>query len=165
MGRHITRPAAGRNRRVSENLSDEDVNALQALIASSNLNSIEYYEMTARRYDTPLSEEDASDQGQLTIGVQQRRDEDSFGVRLNARIVVSVGEAEVSVAGEYALADPATLTARALQLFASEVAVMTVFPYLREAMASLTGRVFHQPLHLPMISRGELAVDLIDPEA
>ena len=75
---------------MSENLSDEDVNALQALIASSNLNSIEYYEMTARRYDTPLSEEDASDQGQLTIGVQQRRDEDSFGVRLNARIVVGI---------------------------------------------------------------------------
>lgn len=164
MGGNLPRPAAGRNRRVSENLSGDDVDALQALIASSSLSSIEYYEMAARRYEAP-SEEDASDQGQLTIGVQQRRDDDSFGVRLNARIVVSVGEAEVSVAGEYALTDSSTLTPRALQLFASEVAVMTVFPYLREAMASLTGRVFHQPLHLPMVSRGEIAVELIEPEA
>ena len=150
---------------MTDHISGEDLEALQALIKSSNLASIEYYEMMARRYEAPQNEQDVSDQGQLTIGVEQRRDEDSFGVRLNARIVVSIGEAEVSVAGEYALQNPSTLTPRALQLFASEVAVMTVFPYLREAMASLTGRVFHHPLHLPMVSRGEIAVDLIEDEA
>jgi preprotein translocase subunit SecB len=140
-------------------LSDDDTAAIRFLIEHSELRSIEHYEMSARRYDAPPAD-DAPDNGQVNIVVQQRSDADSFGVRLNAKIVIPLGEVEVSVAGEYALLNPAALTPRSLQLFANEVAVMTVFPYLREAVASITGRVFQQQLHLPMISRGQIVVDV-----
>lgn len=144
---------------MSENLTEAETAALGALIEQSELRSIEYYEMSARRYDAAPTDV-VPENGQVNIVVQQRSDADSFGVRLNAKIVIAIGEAEVSVAGEYTLADASALTDRSLQLFASEVAVMTVFPYLREAIASITGRVFQQPLHLPMIVRGQLTVDL-----
>ncbi|KQO48247.1 hypothetical protein ASG28_13045 [Frigoribacterium sp. Leaf415] len=131
------------------------------MIAHSSLQSIEYYEMSARRADSAPDLETAED-GQLNIVVQQRADETSFGIRLNATIAMALGEANVSVAGEYALLDDHVLTPRSLQLFANEVAVMTVFPYLREAVASITGRVFQQPLHLPMVSRGDIAIELTE---
>ncbi|MBF4592094.1 MULTISPECIES: hypothetical protein [unclassified Curtobacterium] len=79
--------------------------------------------------------------------------------------MIALGEVDVSVAGEYTLLDPSVLTQRSLQLFANEVAVMTVFPYLREAVASITARVFQQPLHLPMIARGQIVVDVADRRA
>lgn len=145
-------------------LTEEDTAAVRTLIEHSELRSIEYYEMSARRYDAPRAE-DLPENGQLNIVVQQRSDAESFGVRLNAKIVIALGEAEVSVAGEYALLNEDALTPRSLQLFANEVAVMTVFPYLREAVASITGRVFQQPLHLPMVNRGDIAVDVTEAEA
>lgn len=144
---------------MSTELSTEDVADVQAVIAASELRSVEYYEMSAKRYDATQEPADAEN-GQLRIAVQQRSDSDSFGVRLNATLTLAIGEANVSVAGEYALTEDFALTTRAVQLFANEVGVMTVFPYLREAVASITGRVFNQPLHLQMISRGDIVTEV-----
>jgi len=144
---------------MSTELSTEDVADVQAVIAASELRSVEYYEMSAKRYDATQAPADAEN-GQLRIAVQQRSDADSFGIRLNATLTLAIGEANVSVAGEYALTEDFALTTRAVQLFANEVGVMTVFPYLREAVASVTGRVFNQPLHLQMISRGDIVTEV-----
>lgn len=144
-----------------ESLSSDDVSSIQDVISHSELRSIEYHELSARRYSAQPDAE-VSDNGTLNIVVQQRSDAESFGVRLNATIVFPIGEATVSVAGEYGLLEGHEVTSRSLQLFANEVAVMTVFPYLREAVASITGRVFQQPLHLPMVKRGEIAVEVTE---
>jgi preprotein translocase subunit SecB len=142
-------------------LTAEDIADVHSVIAASELRSIEYYEMSARRYDAPKELVEAED-GQLRIAIQQRSDSDSFGIRLNATLTMALGEANVSVAGEYALTQEIELTTRAVQLFANEVGVMTVFPYLREAVASMTGRVFKEPLHLQTISRGDIVTE-VDP--
>lgn len=72
---------------------------------------------------------------------------------------MALGEANVSVAGEYALTEELELTNRAVQLFANEVGVMAVYPYLRKAVAAITGRVFNERLHLQIISRGDIVID------
>lgn len=144
---------------MSNELSAEDIADVQAIIAASELRSVEYYEMSGRRYDATQSAEEA-ETGELRIVVQQRADVDSFGVRLNATLTLSIGEAQVSVAGEYALTEELELTTRSVQLFANEVGVMTVYPYLREAVATITGRVFKQPLHMQMITRGDIVTEV-----
>jgi preprotein translocase subunit SecB len=144
---------------MSSELSAEDIADVQAIIAASELRSVEYYEMSGRRYDAIQSAEEA-ETGELRIVVQQRADADSFGIRLNATLTLSAGEAQVSVAGEYALTEELELTTRSVQLFANEVGVMTVYPYLREAVATITGRVFKQPLHMQMITRGDIVTEV-----
>ncbi len=70
------------------------------------------------------------------------------------------GEASASLVGEYELLDGAMPSKRALQNFANEVAVMTIYPYLREAIATITAKVFGEPVHIPIVQRGEIAVEV-----
>ena len=144
-------------------LTDADIAAVREVIAGSTLQSIEYYEVAARRHDAPPADESTENDGRLGIEVQLRIDATSFGVRLNANVVMPLGEATASVAGEYSISADFHPTERVLRMFANEVAVMTVLPYLREAIATSTSRVFGGPVHLPLIERGEIALD-IEPE-
>ena len=140
-------------------LTDEEVRDVQHVIANTVLRNIEFFEVSARRNDPPP---DQPAEGRLTIEVQQRIDEQSFGVRLNARAVLPTGEASASVAGTYDLLNGVAPSIRTLRLFANEVAVMTVFPYLREAVATATSKVFGDAVYLPLVQRGEIALDIED---
>ncbi len=126
------------------------------IIEHSTLVAMDFYEVSARRHDAPREE---VEDGQLTIQVQQRATDTNFGVRLTASVISLQGEATASVAGEYELLHGIAPSRRALQLFADEVSVMTVFPYVREAIATITAKVFGEPVHLPLIQRGEVVVN------
>lgn len=144
---------------MSYSLDSNDIEEVKALVAASSLSSIEQYELSARREPA----ESVSDAAEVSIAVQQRLDDTSFGIRLNADIRLNAGTITASVAGEYELLDHYRPTDRALQLFANEVGVMTVFPFLREAVSSLSARVFGRPLLLPTIERGQIALDVDEP--
>ena len=75
---------------------------------------------------------------------------------------ILVCDSSAQVAGEYQLLNGITPSRRALQLFANEVGVMTVMPYLREAISTITTKVFGAPIHLPLAERGEIALVLDD---
>lgn len=49
---------------------------------------------------------------------------------------------------------------RTVRHFTNEVRVMTVLPYLCESVATITVEVFGSSVHLPIIPRGEIAIDL-----
>lgn len=68
----------------------------------------------------------------------------------------------MSVAAEYSLKSDYKPSKRTLQIFCNEVAIMTVFPYLREGMSSITTRVFGEAIYLPVAERGTISVD-VDP--
>jgi hypothetical protein len=53
---------------------------------------------------------------------------------------------------------------RVVELFANEVAVMTLFPYLREGIASISSKVFGSPITLPVAQRGQLGFDVSEVE-
>jgi hypothetical protein len=142
---------------MSAEFSERDIEAVKEVIANSELDSIEFYEVSASRNELAPEREQS---GKLTIEVQQRFGDSDFGVRLNAKVVLPIGEASARVAGEYVLLNEITPTRRTLQLFANEVGVMTVLPYLREAIATITTKVFGSPVHLPLAERGEIVLDL-----
>ncbi|PPH98176.1 hypothetical protein C5C56_11230 [Rathayibacter sp. AY1D1] len=148
---------------MSEVLSEADLAAVHELINSSQLDRVDFHELSARRVaDTNTENRTADDDGNLNLGVQQRIDETSFGVRLNASVSFTAGEATVSVAAEYSLKSDYKPSKRTLQIFCNEVAIMTVFPYLREGMSSITTRVFGEAIYLPVAERGTISVD-VDP--
>ncbi|ALD14429.1 hypothetical protein ITJ44_15570 [Clavibacter sp. VKM Ac-2873] len=142
-------------------LSPKDVELIHALLASSKLESVECHEMSAYRNDEP-PEPDAPEEGTVNIAAQYRYDDGSFGVRLIAHVTIPVGKITVSMAGEYSIADEYSPSTRTVQQFCNEVAIMSLFPYLREAVSTVSGRVFGKPLYLPMVDRGEITLDVQD---
>ncbi len=146
---------------MTDTLNEKDLEAVREVISASRLRSIEYYEISARRYEDNLEPDERMD-GHVNIDVMQRVTETGFGIRLNARVIVPQGEASASVAAEYDLDEEVSPKSRTLQLFANEVAVMSIFPYVREAISTCTARVFGRPLNLPVVERGEITMDVDD---
>lgn len=146
---------------MSNELSEADVIAVRDVISNSELDAVNYYEISARRIDGDIPP-DEEVEGNLEVEIQQRIEDESFGVRLNAAATLPTGEAVAHVAAEYKLLNGIKPSRRTLQLFANEVAVMTVYPYVREAIASVTAKVFGKPLHVPIVERGQLVLDVDD---
>lgn len=138
--------------------SDDTLAAIRELMDRCTLKQIEYHEMSAR-----LSGEkfDPSSPPELTmeLRVQHRCDDEDFGIRLAAEITSTAGTVSATVAAVYDY-EGEIPTQRALFGFGNEVAVMTVFPFLRETVHTLSMKVFAFPILLATIERGEVAFDL-----
>lgn len=141
---------------MSGELSGADTETVHDVIEHTRLSRIDVHELSARRSEPPS--DDVETEGRLAIRVDQRIGASGFGVRLNVDALFPEGEASAAVAAEYELLDGAAFSSRALQLFTNEVAVMTIYPYLREAVATITGKVLGVPAHLPLIQRGDIKV-------
>lgn len=137
-----------------------DLANLRDLIQKSELRSIEYHEVHARRRDGASVDDSDLDDPQLSINVQNRLDDDSFGIRLVGSVTMPHGDATASIAGEYVLLEGHQPSPRTLQMYINEVGVMTIFPYLREAIATTTSRVFGEAILLPTVQRGEISVEV-----
>lgn len=137
---------------------DDPLDEVRTLVDLVRLESVEFHEVSARRFDSWQDGEG----GEISIEVQIREGSDGFGVRLKATAEVAMGEAVVSVAGKYSVAEGVEPGSRTIKQFVNEVAVITVLPYLREGLTSITAKVFGKPLYIPIIPRGDIAVDLDD---
>lgn len=135
---------------------DDPLDEVRALMDQVQLESVEFHEVSARRFDSGSDGEG----GEISIEVQIREGSGGFGVRLLATAEVAIGEAVVSVAGEYSMSEGADPSSRTIKQFVNEVAVMTVLPYLREGMTTITAKVFGKALYIPIIPRGDIAVEL-----
>lgn len=144
-------------------LSPADVELVRDLIERSELSSIEFHEVSAKRFEGIADANEASE-GQVSLGFQQRADQDGFGIRIVSDVAVPSGEVRVTAAAEYKLLHGDQPPKRVVELFANEVAVMTLFPYLREGIASITSKVFGSPITLPVAQRGQLGFDVSEPE-
>ena len=144
-------------------LSPADVQLVTDLIERSELSSIEFHEVSAKRFE---GTSDASEEveGQVSLGFQQRADQSSFGIRIVSDVAVPSGEVRVTAAVEYKLLHGDQPPRRVVELFANEVAVMTLFPYLREGIASISSKVFGSPITLPVAQRGQLGFDVSEVE-
>lgn len=108
---------------MTDSLSDSDLDSVRDVIDAATLRDIQFYEVSVRRNEDELEEDQA---GNVAIEVQQHFGEGDFGVRLNAQVVVPAGEIVASVVAEYDLTEGSQPSKRALAIFAKEVAVMTV---------------------------------------
>lgn len=138
--------------------TDEDLENVRELIGRATLRSVDYHELAARWIGPRTPESPDPD---LEMALQHRIDETSFGIRLVGEMRAEFGEADATVAAVYDYDGPQP-DLRTLMVFANEVAVMTLFPYFREALGTITGKVFGAPMLVPVLTRGDIGYDLDD---
>jgi preprotein translocase subunit SecB len=121
-------------------------------------------ELSAKRADEEASQDLLFKEEPYEIepefNLQFGRDDDAgrFRVRLKTLIESDPGKILVDAAAEYTVegVDVATIPEDLMLEFANQVAVFAIIPYLRQAVADMTQRVFGVPLTMPMYRRGEL---------
>jgi len=141
----------------------EPSESLHRLVGCVNLLDVSYLELVSRRKGNELSAEggdvavEAAPQYQL--GVDRNDDGTRFRLRLKIEINGDFGDVIAEAAAEYEQGEfsNAELTQDLLVDFADHVAVMTLLPYLRQAIADLTQRVFDAPLLMPILPRGSVS--------
>lgn len=142
-------------------LNEADKARVQELIAHSDLSGVFFHEQSARRHEEPQALE-AADEANVEVGIQFRLAETDFGIRMKAQVQNLVGTATVVVSGEYALNDGFIPTRRDVMMFANEVAIMTIFPYVREGISEATTKVFGETVLLPIAPRGAIGFEIDD---
>lgn len=137
------------------NLTDEQTARLRDLLDRVDLSGIQFHEMTAK-LALDLTSHEESQEAKIDLDYQLRATDQDFGVRAVVELNADSGSVRVVVAADYDLNKPGKPDDPTLDLFATEVAMMTLFPYLREGVQTLTGRVFGSPVLLPILNRGDL---------
>lgn len=126
----------------------------------STLQQIEYHEISAKLSGAKFDPSNPPEL-EMELRIQHRCDGEDFGFRLVAELTGEVGTVNAAVAATYSY-EGEPPTKRTLFGFGNEVAVMTVFPFLRETVHSVSAKVFAFPILLPPIKRGDVGFDLDD---
>lgn len=94
-----------------------------------------------------------------SLGVYWAVDGGSFLIRFSCVVSGSMGDLRAGVQGEYVAdgLDRESVPPEVEEAYVNKVAVMTLAPYLREAVADISRRVFSQPFTLGVLHAGELA--------
>lgn len=144
---------------MSENQATENV---LRLVRATELLELTFTELTARRdLESPaLSSEAEEVAPTFALRMQATIDpEPRFRVFLRCEISGSQECVAVEVVAEYGLpAEDADLLLdqESLSSYINEVSVMMMVPYVRQALADMTQRVFAAPVLMPVMPRGAL---------
>ncbi len=140
-------------------LTPADTARIRYLIDKSDLDGVYFHEQSARRHDDSAEFKNLEGSN-VEVGIQFRLSSEDFGVRLRAEVQNAIGSAAVTVSGEYSLTDGYVPERRDVMMFANEVAVMTIYPFLREGVADATLKVFGEAIVLPIAPRGAIGFDI-----
>jgi len=144
--------------------TESELRRIQDLLTRSTLRAVEFHEVHARRLDQNQQREDNEDMVDISMVLQSHAGSDTFGIRLVTNAYPYRGEIVVAVAAEYSIDEGEPADEAIVRGFGNEVAVMTLLPYAREAVSTLSARVFGKPVLLPTIERGQVGFDLTDYE-
>ena len=130
---------------------------LLRLVDTAQFTEIGFVEIAARFAPSPdadLTNIDARPRWTLHV----RSDSGRFQLNLRIDVETPVGPVAVEAAAQYATQDGAPeLTTELLVEYANEVGVMALLPFVRQAVADVTQRVFGSALVMPVMPRGAVA--------
>lgn len=137
---------------------------LQRLSEGAVLSRVYYLEVSARQADPDNGSDSLTPGFELNIEVSQ----EVGRFRIKLRVSASSESASLAVepVAEFQVPEDLRdlLVPENLVEFANEVGVMVLLPYVREAVADVTRRVFGTPSLVPLIQRGQLSFSLDPPE-
>jgi hypothetical protein len=136
---------------------------LIALAPHATLDDVSFVELTSRRNVDAVATNGAGSEPQY--GLQAAIADDLHRFRLILRIDIEAPQGEIGVAvmANYTVDHAApSLTMRLVIEYANELGVMTLLPFLRQAIADLTQRVFGGTLLMPILPRGAVQFELPD---
>jgi hypothetical protein len=137
--------------------------SLQSLCDNAVLNRVYFLEVSARQADPgALGEAPAPGFG---LNIEVSPDDLRFRIRLRVEASSDTTFLGVEPVAEFQVPENLRdlLVAEDLVEFANEVGVMVLLPYLREAVADVTRRVFGSSSLVPLIQRGQLRFSLDSP--
>lgn len=135
--------------------------ALVQLVQDTTLHSVQFHELHASRKLDIAPDANLDDDPRFTMSMQTRVDDGELGVRVNLEVDTPVGEIQVVAAADYINNGPSP-SGDVEQRFATEVGVMVLVPYLRQAVADLSQRVFGTSLLMPIIKREDITSTRVD---
>lgn len=125
------------------------------LLAVTNLTKIRFYELRASTNDEAESNDEAED-APIAVAVAYRKRAEGVDYRVSLEVPRPRGTILADAAAIYTFTRPVDLSDEALLDFGDNVAMMTVFPYLREAISDLARRL-DDAVVLPVLPRGVLS--------
>ena len=140
-----------------------------ALAQSAVLDSVEFWEMSIVRNEDPQEPVDAEGRMSMDIQVKDLTPGEDRGFRyaMTAAFRNHEGEVKVRPAATYhvqaehagLLDDPAIAVE-----YGNRVAVMTLLPFAREAIATLSSRVFEERILMPIFTASQIRFSAEDAE-
>lgn len=135
----------------------EHSESLLRLVSSAELSAIAFLELSAARVEGDDRHETTVNP-RFQLGIDTDADTRRFRVRLTVEVETPAGTVTATAAAAYEApsAEPDELAPSVIVEYANEVAVMTLLPYLRHAVADMAVRVFDATVLMPTIPRGAL---------
>ena len=140
--------------------NDQEIQAVRSLIDRSTLREIDFHEVSARKVAESKQRNPVEDNVDVSMQLQHHAGDKQFGILFSVNLQLFRGEIDVAVAAEYAVEDDETIDPHTVKAFGNEVAVMALFPYVRETVSTLTTKLWEKPFILPTIERGFVGFDL-----
>lgn len=119
---------------------------------------VEYYHLSATVDESGQQpDDDSEDDEQAQVHVATARRVGESGVDYRCRLTVQIRGAEIVVDGAILYrADSEIEVARSVcEQFGDDIAVMALFPYLRQAVSDLADRI-GRTVTLPLVRRGQI---------
>lgn len=136
---------------------------VHALVAAVAIESVSFLELNAKRADeftsAPLTADEEFDvEPEMSLQIGRGESGKMFRVRVRVEIDTKPGTVLVDGAVEYSVRDIelAEVSAEVMLEFANKVGVFALLPYLRQAIADMTQRVFGTPLTMPVYRQGDV---------
>lgn len=134
-------------------------------VEALELVTVEFYGVEARRNEDyePTEGSDAENElgGDMAIRTAYRQRDGGLDFRVSITLEEPWARIEADGAVIYSAAEGTRFAPGAVKEFGEMVAAMTIFPYLREAIASVSDRIGVR-LTLPMVNRGVIEFALGD---
>lgn len=130
--------------------------AAELLDLGLRIDAIQYLNLHAEVAEGEHAPAEMSDPEPLW-GLKLRHVGAEIGIRLSVLLDLGVGRINVDALVNYVADQPVAMTEETRLEFANKVGVMALLPYIRQATADLSQRVFGEVIMMPVIRAGELS--------
>lgn len=103
------------------------------------------------------SDDDEDTDISVNIGLRTRQSGQTLGVRIEFTASQETWRVSLDVSAEFEADEPFATSEAARVDFADKVGVMTLYPYIREAVGNLTQRTVGSSFLLPTIHQGDIS--------
>lgn len=139
---------------------------LRELVDAATLEGIDFQEIAAVAKRGAASREDEAFGPTYYLRLDRVRGDDKVLIRIYLRMELELPDAHfiVEPVATYSVgrSDERLTEKGVMNDFANEVGIMVLLPYMRQALADVSGRVLGEPLLMPILQRGQLVFDEAD---
>lgn len=131
-----------------------------------NIEGVHFYLLSAEVHEVAADEDAPTpvDEIQPRYGLKIRHEGAEIGIRVSVVLELGVGVIKVDASVNYVANEVVAMTEATRLDFANNVGLMAVLPYIRQAVADLSQRVFDDVVLMPIVQRGEVSFGPDDPD-